>query len=236
MPLPKTKHPLFETELPSTKKMVTFRQMLVSDEKILLMAKSSQDDTDIFRAVKQVVNNCMFDGIDNLTTFDIEWMFLKIRAASIGDTIELEFTDKEDEKAYRFDVKLDDVKIIWPELTESTSNLIKIDEELAMTLRYPPASILEDERAMGDNDDSYEFVASKCIDKIFEDEETYIASDYTDEELLDFIMNLNTKAYAQVKDFISTTPYLYYKIAFTNEKGTEREIVLTTLTDFFTFR
>jgi hypothetical protein len=106
MPLPKTKYPLFEATLPSTKKKIMYRQMLVSDEKILLMAKSGEDEADINRAVKQVVNNCVTpDSIEKFTTFDIEYLFVKIRAVSIGNVIEVGFIDKEDEKEYDFSIE-----------------------------------------------------------------------------------------------------------------------------------
>lgn len=237
MPLPKTKHPLHETVMPSTKKMVTYRQMLVSDEKILLMAKASEDETDIYRAVKQVVNNCMFDkNVDQLTTFDIEWMFLKIRALSIGNRIELAFNDLEDETEYKFEVDLDDVVVVFPETEEGDGSLIQVDEDTALKLRYPPSGIFDEEKAMGDSKDAYEYIASRCIDKIFSGDETYLASDSTEEELFDYIQNLGAKQYRSVKSFISSTPHLNYVIEYTNNKGTPRKIALTTLTDFFTLR
>jgi hypothetical protein len=136
MSLPKTKYPLFETQLPSNGKTVTFRQMLVRDEKVLLMAKASEDENDVYRSVKQVVNNCMFDqNIDSLTTFDIEWMFLRIRAASIGNVVELTFLDKEDEKEYNFNVDLDEITVSLPEYEEGQGNLVKVTDDLGLSLR-----------------------------------------------------------------------------------------------------
>ncbi len=234
MPLPKTKHPLFETKLPSTGKMISYRQMIVSDEKILLMAKSSEDEGDIFRAVKQVVNNCVFESnIDNFTTFDIEWVFMKIRSTSIGNIIELAFEDKEDGQEYTFNIDLDEVEIKFP---TGVDKLVKLDEDTAITLRYPPASLFDEEQAMGGSQDAYEWVASRCIDKVFSDDETYVASDYTAEELFEYIQNMGVKPYQQVKDFIGSTPHLNYVIEYTNSEGTERKLALTTLTDFFTLR
>jgi hypothetical protein len=235
MSLPKTKYPLFETQLPSNGKTVTFRQMLVRDEKVLLMAKASEDENDVYRSVKQVVNNCMFDqNIDSLTTFDIEWMFLRIRAASIGNVVELTFLDKEDEKEYNFNVDLDEITVSLPEYEEGQGNLVKVTDDLGLLLRYPPASLFDEDQALGE--DSYEYIASRCIDKIFDGDETYLADDCTKEELLEYILDLDTKSYQSIRNFIASTPHLFYEISYTNSKGTERKISLTTLTDFFTLR
>lgn len=237
MTLPKTKRPLFDADLPSSNKSITYRQMLVRDEKILLMAKSSEDEHDIYRAVKQVVNNCIFDvDVDSLTTFDIEWMFLKIRSTSIGNVIKLTYFDKEDEQEYSFMVDLDDVVVVFPDFEDSDGSLVKIDDNTAIKLRYPPSSLLEDDEALGDDKDSYEYIASQCIEKIFDGDETYVAADHTKEELLEYILDLDTKSYAKVKNFIAAIPHLFYEIEYTNSKGTERKITLTTLTDFFTLR
>lgn len=233
MPLPKTKHPLFETEIPSTRKKVLYRQMLVRDEKILLLAKSSEDDGDIFRAVKQVVNNCLFEdtNIDNLATFDIEFLFIKLRSASIGNEIDLAFKDLEDKLEYKFNVNIDDIGIEWP---ENVNPVIKVNDNTVIKLRYPPASLFDDDNAYGD--DAYEYIASRCIDKIFIDEEAYDTTDASPKELLEYILDLDTKSYQQVKDFITNMPRLKYVISYTNKAGTDRKITLTTLTDFFTLR
>lgn len=232
--LPQTKHPLFETKIPSVDKIVSFRQMLVRDEKILLMAKSSEDEGDIFRAVKQVVNNCMFESnIDSLTTFDLEWMFLKIRSASIGNVVELSFLDKEDNEEYTFEVNLDEVEIKYP---ENVNPLIEKEDGTALFLRYPPSSLFDEEKALSDGVDSYEYIASRCIEKIFDGDETYLAEDCTPEELLEYIEGMDLKSYKRVKEFISSTPHLNYIIEYKNSKGTERKIPLTSLTDFFMLR
>jgi hypothetical protein len=237
--LPKTKYPLFEATLPSNNKTVYYRQMLVKDEKILLIAKSSEDSSDINRAIKQVVNNCLTDdvNVDSLTTFDIEFMFIKIRAVSIGNEIELAFIDSEDNKEYKFTVDLDKIAIKWPEeLSEKERNLIIINDDLGFSLQYPPSSLFDDKLASELSKDAYEFIAAKCINKIFEKEEVYSATDYSMDELLEFIENLDIKSYNKVRKFLASTPHLFYEIEYTNEKGTARKIPLTTLTDFFTFQ
>jgi hypothetical protein len=230
--LPKTKHPIFDEKLPSTGKPIKYRQMLVREEKILLMAKSSGDNADINRAIKQVVNNCLLDqNIDLLTTFDIEYMFIKIASGSIGNVVDLVFIDKEDEKEYEFQVDLDKVEIKYPEKIESQ---VKISDDLAISLKYPPASLFDEKLVAEKSEDAYEFLAAKCIDKIFSEEDVYIASDYSTDELIEYVKDLTPKEYNKVKAFIASTPHLYHEINYQNSKGTERKIVLSTLSDFFT--
>lgn len=244
MPLPQTKYPVFEVPLPSsTSKIIRYRQMLVSDEKILLMAKSSEDEVDINRAVKQVVNNCIFNcNIDTFTTFDIEFLFLKIRSVSIGNEVELGFLDKEDEQEYDITVNLDDVKVQYPEAytDEGHGTLFTTgdpnDGGLGIVMKWPPASLFDEPIAAERGDYAYEFIVARCIEKIFEGDEIHLASEYNDDELLEFVKNLDTKTYNNIKKFISNTPTLYYEIKYTNSKGTERKIALKTLTDFFTLR
>lgn len=234
MPLPKIEHPLYEMELPSTKKKVYYRQMLVRDEKILLMAKASEDEQDIYRAIKQVVNNCLVEvNIDTLATFDIEYAFVKLRSASIGNEVELSFKDLQDESEYSFLIDLDSVDMFYP---EGVTNVVKVNDDVSLTLKYPPASLFDDAEAMKEGDKAYEWIASRCIAQIYDKDEIYTADDCTDEELLEYIMNLNTKAYNQVKKFIANMPRLHYEIKYTNKVGTERNISLKTLTDFFTLR
>jgi hypothetical protein len=234
MALPKTKYTIFETKLPSNNSKVKYRQMLVRDEKILLTAKASEDEGDIYRAVKQVVNNCILDDIDidTITTFDIEYMFIKIRAVSVDNVIELSFIDKTDKNEYKFFIDLDDVTVKYP---ENTSNLIQIDDETGFTMRYPPASLFDERDTLIESDKGYELLAAKCIDKIFDNGDTYDCKDYPIEELVDYVENLDTKSYDKAKDFLRTMPCLNYVITYQTKGGVDRKITLNTLTDFFTF-
>ena len=139
MALPKIKIPLFDVTIPSTKKDAKFRPFLVKEEKILLMAQSGATKKEMINALKQVINNCvtLLDGkdvdIDALTTFDLEYLFLKIRAKSVDNVVTLKYVDHEDEKEYEFKVALDDIEIKYnPEHT----NKIKVDDEIGIILKY----------------------------------------------------------------------------------------------------
>lgn len=211
--------------------------MLVRDEKILLMAKSSKDNADINRAIKQVVNNCVqLDNIDSLATFDIEWLFLKIRSASVGSIVELAFIDKEDDKEYDFEVDLDKIKLKWPEFKEGEGDrLVITPDERAIFLQYPPASLYDEQLAAEAGKDAEELVMSYCIDKVMVGDEAYPADDSTREELVEFIKDLDLKSRDKIRSFLGNMPHLFYEIEYKNSKGTERKITLTTLSDFFIF-
>jgi len=121
MALPKIQSPTFEVIIPSINKTVLFRPFLVKEEKILLMAQQSNDDKDIIKAIKQVVNNCCLDDkldIDKLATFDLEYLFLKLRARSVNNVVEILYKDAEDEKEYKFSINLDDVEVTMPKKSE----------------------------------------------------------------------------------------------------------------------
>lgn len=232
--LPKTKYPLFEIKIPSTDQKVYYRQMIVSDEKILLVAKVSEDPSDIFRAVKQVVNNCIIDDIeiDDLSTFDIEYLFIKIRATSIGNVIEVAYHDSGDDSEYKFVIDLDKIEVNFP---ENISPNVKINDSSMVVLRYPPATVFDERDEVISSFDGYEYLASMCIKQIFDGDEVYEATDYTKEELVDFIQNLDTKTYGTIKEFLSNMPRLHYAISYENKQGVRRDLSLNTLTDFFTF-
>lgn len=188
MPLPKIEHPINEIEVPSLKKKFKFRPMLVKEEKILLMAKTSEDDTDIFNAVRQVVNNCCVDttlDTDKLAIFDLEFLFLKIRAISIGDTTEVAFRDTEDQKVYDFTINLNDVKVEFP---KDIKNTIKITESSGFTLKYPPAALYSDKDFLSlDPNKVFDALVIECVDKIFDGEDIYESSMYKKSEIAEFV-------------------------------------------------
>jgi len=232
MPLPKAKFATFETQIPSTKQKIQYRQFQVAEEKILLMAKSSEDEGDIFKAIKQIVNNCVLDDIDidELCTFDIEYMFIKIRAVSVGNVIELTF--QEGDGTYKFFVDLDEVKVTFP---DNTTNIVQITEDQGIELRYPPASLFDSRNTVMTGVDAYEYLAAKSIVKIFDGDEVFLAKDCSEQELLSFINTLDSASYQSVKKFLSSIPRIQHTVEYTDRTGVQRKLELNTLTDFFTF-
>jgi hypothetical protein len=211
--------------------------MLVKEEKLLLMAKISDDAKDTLAAVKQVVNNCiMTEGVDvdKLALFDIEYMFIKIRAFSVSNISNVSYRDNEDEMVYDFDVDLNEVEVIFPEKIEKN---IKIDDNLMIVMKYPEASLYtDDEFSAVDPQNFFDELVIRCIDKIYENDIVFDTSNVTRDELNEYLDTFNTSVYENMKTFVINSPRLNYVISYKNSKGSDRKIVMTSLTDFFTLR
>ena len=233
MALPKISSPLFEITVPSTKKVVKFRPFLVKEEKILLMAQQSGEEKDVLNAIMQIINNCVQDDkfdVVSLSTFDIEYMFLKIRAKSVDNIVELSFRDNEDEKVYDFKVNLDDVEVLYD---EKNNTKIEINNTSGIIMKYPSAKFAD--KLVGLNPTETEFkIVQICIDKIYTEDEVYSRVDISDSELEEFIDNLNMQTYNKIKEFFATMPKMIHKIEYKNSFGNDRTIELKTLSDFFT--
>ncbi len=232
--LPKIQHPIFEFTVPSTKTIFKFRPFLVREEKILLMAKSSQDRADILRAIKQVVNNCSIDDkfdVDKLTLFDLEYLFLKLRSISVDNMVKVSYRDNDDQKVYDFEIDLSTIEVKFPENVES---LIKISEDMGIIMKYPSASIFDDRSYFQAGEDAYYELVLRCVDKIYDLDNVYNAQDYTKEDLEKFLDDCGIAVFNQIQTFMNNVPKLYHRLNYTNSNGKDRVIELTSLTDFFT--
>lgn len=235
MALPKTEHPLFDVEIPSLKKKVKARPSLTREEKILLMAKESANEFDILNAIKTVVNNCVVDkkfNVDELTIFDLEYMFLRIRSASVSNVAKISFIDKTDDRQYDFSITLDEVAMREPEKEISDKIVIK---DMTIQLRYPRASLYSD-KTFWDSDKVNDNLMAHCIDKIFLKDEVFDPRKEKHEDVIGFLDDLPVTVYQQIQDFVSNPPSLYYKIVYQNSKKEDRTIELKSLEDFFTLR
>ena len=235
MSLPKISHPTFNVVIPSTKTKVRLRPFLVREEKILLLAQTSEDPSDISDAIKQVINNCAIDtvDVDQLTTFDLEYLFLKLRAKSVGNVIELKYTDPGDEKVYDIVVDLDDVEmLINPEHTTK----IEISKTSGLMLRYPKADMAGDLKNIQTEVDLLFSIIKYCIEKVYDEDNVYVMADFSEEEIDEFVNELNVDAFQKIQKFFETMPRLHYEAKYKTKDGDERSVVLKTLTDFFTLR
>jgi hypothetical protein len=165
MSLPKLDYPMYSIKIPSLKKEYSFRPFLVKEEKLLLMAKESQVPAESLAAIKQVVNNCLIDKFDvnKMTVFDLEYVFLKLRAVSVENKIKVSYKDFEDDKLYDFEVDLNDVEITYP---EKKDNVIRINKNSGLTMVYPSASLYDDKEFLSlEKDYMFELII-KCIEKL----------------------------------------------------------------------
>lgn len=233
--LPKIDKPLVEINVPSLKKHLKFRPFTVKEEKILLVAQMERNEKSIILAIKQVINNCCqepnFD-VDKLATFDLEYLFLKLRSRSINNIIEVSYRDNEDDKVYDFEIDLDEVEMLQ---NADVPNIIEVNENIGIKMKYPTVNIVDDAPTDATAGEVVEYLIRNCVESIYDHESVYPASDYTAEELSDWIDALDIETFNKIRTFFDSLPQMYYKIEYTNSLGNVREIELTTLSDFFTW-
>jgi len=232
MPLPKIDQPIFDMTIPSIGKNITFRPFLVKEEKVLLIAQQSGNDTEVIRAIKQILNNCILIDLDldSLAIFDIEYMFLKLHSKSVNNIVKLSYRDTEDGEVYDFELDLDTIEVTMPEKINSK---IEITENVGMTMKYPSASITDRMKDFDNEVDLMTFFIVNCIDTIYDEDNVYVASDFTEEEISEFLDGLNVKSFEKIREFFENIPRLYHKIEYKNSIGSDRSIELTSLKDFF---
>ena len=238
MPLPKIATPTYELVLPSTKKTISYRPFLVKEEKLLVLALESEDSRQITTAVKAVIKNCVTTRgvkVDQLPTFDIEYLFLNIRGKSVGEEVEVNITAPDDgETQIPVTIALDEIKVVE---SEDHNKQIKLDDELMMEMRYPSLDQFI-KNNFSDTDElniekSFELVAS-CIDKIYNEDEVWSTSDCTKKEVVEFLEGMNSLQFKQIEKFFETMPKLSHTVEVVNPKTEEKStIVLEGLSSFF---
>ena len=238
MPLPKIATPTYELELPSTGQSINYRPFLVKEEKLLVLALETEDTKQITTAIKNVLKNCVITKgikVDQLPTFDIEFLFLNIRGKSVGEEIEVNIICPDDEKTQvPITIDLDDIKV---QKNDKHTNQIKLDKDLMMELKYPSLEQFiknnfdfNDANAM---DQSFELIAT-CIDKIFTADEVWATADCTKKEVKDFLEQMNSAQFKLIEEFFTTMPKLSHTIKVKNPKTkVESDVVLEGLASFF---
>lgn len=233
MALPKISHPIFELTLPSNKQTIKYRPFLVKEEKILLTAQVSGETADVINSIRQVINNCILTegvNIDSLTTFDLEYLFIKIRSKSVNNIIKLAYRDLEDDKRYEVEVDLDSIEI---QEDPSHSKKIDIGNGMGMIMKYPSADLATSVKILDGEMDIFFEVLKGCIESVYDPENVYNVADYSPEDLEEFIQSLDVNTFKKIQDFFTTMPKLYYEVKYVNSLGNEKVIPLTTLNDFF---
>ena len=233
MALPKLQYPTFELEVPSTKKTYRFRPFLVSEEKILLMAQQGGELKEIILALKQVISNCCvdtaFDG-DSLATFDIEWLFLKLRSRSVSNKAKVYLTDNEDGQEYNFEVDLDTVEL--KRNPEHDPN-IKLNDQVTVVLKYPTTDMLDAIAAKSVETKAFFEVMKYCIDYVVNGTENIKFSEQPEPDRDEFVQSIDIAGFTKITKFFETMPRMYYEIDYKNSLGHPRKAVLKNLNDFF---
>ena len=236
MALPVLNNPTYELVLPSSGKKVKYRPFLVKEQKILMMAQESKNDDEIANAMSNLIQSCTFGKIDVETSpmFDVEYIFLNIRAKSVGEISKLNILCPDDKKTYaKVDLDLNEVKV---QVGDEHTNKIELGNGMGMIMKYPTIDSFKDSGIKTINATNMLEVISTCILQIYEDEgkKVYDPKDQTKKELTDFIEQLNTKQFRLVQDFFDTMPQLKHEITIKNPKTKkESKITLTGLNDFF---
>lgn len=241
MPLPKISTPTYELELPSTGKSIKYRPFLVKEEKILILALESQDIKQITLAIKQVLKDCIITKgikIEDLPSFDIEYIFLNVRGKSVGEAIDLVVTCSDDGTTeVPVKVYVDEINV--QKDSEHTTE-IKLDDDIVVKMKYPSLdqfiknnfdfSVQESASTI---DKSFDIISS-CIEAIFTAEESWAASDCTKKELVEFIESMNSSQFKKIEQFFETMPKLSHTFTVKNPKtGVENTVTLEGLTSFF---
>ena len=238
MPLPKISTPTYELELPSTGKTVKYRPFLVKEEKVLVIALESEDNKQITNAIKAVLKSCVQTRgvkVEDLPTFDIEYLFLNIRGKSVGEQLEVNIICPDDEETQvPVFIDLDEIQV---EKSDEHTNKIKLDDNLMMELKYPSLDQFIksnfDFKEENQMDQSFELIAS-CIDKIYNEEEVWATADCTKKEVKDFLESMNSTQFKQIEKFFDTMPKLSHTINVTNPNTkVESEVLLEGLASFF---
>ena len=236
MALPKLGYPTYELELPSTGKTIKYRPFLVKEEKVLLLALDSKDEKQVINAVKDLIKNCVTTRIkvDTLPSFDLEYLFLKIRGASIGENIILTVTCLDDnETQVEATINIDEVEVFKP---EGHDKKIMFDDKTGIVMRYPSMKEFVEREFLQKEmktEEVYDYIADS-IDQIFDDEEVYDSSTTTKKEFRTFVDSLTTKQFEKIQQFYTTCPKLSHTFKVVNPNtGKESEYTVEGLQSFF---
>lgn len=239
MSLPKIATPLFHLTLPSTGEEISYRPFLVKEEKILLIAKEANDEESVITSVMQILESCTNNEIDitKLASFDIEYLFLNIRAKSVGEEIELKYKHTSDvnrkgdhcDKATTIKIKIDEIYVKTNEMHKSK---IMISDTVGIQMRYPRLQTLS--KLMEGTIESTIESITDCIEFLFDEEKIYDKTTTTREEMIQFIETLNQEQLTKINEFFETMPRLEHEIEYEcSGCGQKDKVTLRGISDFF---
>lgn len=231
MGLPKLQVPIFNCKLHSVNDQVKFRPFTVKEEKILLIAKESIEDSNVLLdSVRQIVGNCLVSKLDvsKLPMFDLVYLFVQLRSKSIGNILELNLRDNEDNKVYKVEVNLDNIKLTT---NPEHNNKIKLNDTVGLIMKYPTVETLKGKN-LDNIDDSIE-VVKQCIESVYDSDNVYKLKDNTKEEIEEFFNSMSVQNLADIRTFFDTMPTMNHSVTYTNSKGTVQSYEVNNLKNFF---
>jgi len=244
--LPKIDVPIYELDLPLSKKKVKFRPFLVKEEKILMMPMESETDESTLLAIKQIIGNCcLSDDIDieTLPITDLEYFFLNLRARSVSEVVELEYKcnnkvndENDEEKDCGNIVKLEvNVLDIKPEVSENHSTKVALTPTMGVVMKYPSFKVVENnEKVEGGEIEKLMNILVNCIESIYTEDSIFYAKDVTNQELSDFIESLTKEQFTKIQQFFESMPKIKKELDFTcNKCGYQENIFVEGLQSFF---
>jgi len=233
MALPKLKTLTYELELPSTGEKVKYRPFLVKEQKNLMIAQESEDVKLIENAFAGIINDCTFGEIDpyKMPMFDVEYVFLRLRAKSVGEKIKLNLLCPDDEKT-RVDVEinLEDVDI---QMKDDHTNIVKITDDISVIMKYPCLADMEGFNSKGQVESTFDMI-KRCIHEIHDGKDVHPRIDISEKELDDFIESMSTEQFQNLSAFFETMPKLQHVVEVKNPKTKKKgEVLIEGLQSFF---
>lgn len=239
MALPKVKVPVYTLVLPSTKQKIDYRTFTVKEEKLLLMAKEDESPTGFISAITQVINNCVVTpniDVSKFAIFDIEYFFLKLRSKSVGNIVQVNITDKDDNNVYPLEIDLDKIDVTYN--PKHTAKIV-LDEAsgIGVVMKYPTLEAATSIDVNGDptkmNAEAVFGLIKQCLDSIFDKSNVYKAIDSSDTELQEWFDDLSADHLAKIQGFFDTFPTLKYSLTYKRKDGSDGSVVLEGIRDFF---
>ncbi len=218
MSLPKINTPEYKLNIPSTDEVITYRAFLVKEEKLLLIANETGDQKAQFQAIKQLIKGCVTEklDIDSLPMFDIEYIFLNIRAKSVGEIAKLKIICPDDEKT-QVDVEVDLTKINV-EMDEKHNPRIQLTDTIGILMQYPSMDVVAENAILDTGEATKQLfkLVSECMYQIWEGEEVHDCTDYSYKDKIEFLDSLTHEQFEKIQQFFETMPSLKKDVEVTN--------------------
>jgi hypothetical protein len=234
MPLPTINTPTYQTTLISSDKEISFRPFLVKEEKILLLAVESKDKKQTTKAIQTILKNCIQSkdvNIDQMPSFDLEYLFLQIRQKSLGEEIQVKLTCPETNNKFDYTINLSEIKV---EKSDKLTNKIQINDEIGMIMKYPTfqtTQLLIEEES---NTKKVFKIITSCIESIYDKNTTYNPNEYSEKELTEFVESMPQSAFEKINEFYENFPKMVYeKEIISPYSNNPMKVRLDNFMDFF---